>query len=231
MIALLVITDGRAHIGETIASARAHLIGPVSERVIYDDTGDPERAAELHARFPDFAVVQHPQGRQGFGGAIRAAWHFLQRNSRAPFVFHLEDDFTFNRPVPLVPMAHVLDSHPHIVQMALRRQPWNAEERAAGGVVEQHPDDYTEVTWRTALGNGAMTPEYRWLEHRKFFTTNPSLYRRSLCLQHWPRGAHSEGRFTHQLLASPKIRFAFWGGRDSGEAVTHIGHERAGVGY
>lgn len=223
MIALLVITDGRRDcISETIPSALAMLEGQVTRRVLYDDSGDPDHRDWLAHEFPTFDLIWHPDGRQGFGGAIRTAWTHLATGPE-PFVFHLEDDFTFNRPVPLTGMAAVLDDQPDLVQVALRRQAWNEHERLAGGVVEQHPDAYTERS--DAFGRS-------WLEHSLFFTTNPSLYRRTLCEGGWPSGDRSEGKFTHQILhANPLAKFGYWGARDSGEWVTHIGKERVGVGY
>lgn len=219
MIALLVMTDGRPTVHETIASAEANLIGPITECWIHDDSGNPAHTAELRDLYSDWTVIQTP-GRSGFGGAIRSAWTALAA-SRCEYIFHLEDDFTHNRPVDLDAMIAVLADRPYLVQLALRRQPWNDDERAAGGIVEQHPDDYIDCS----------DGDHHWLEHRRFFTTNPSLYRKSLLAVGWPRGLQSEGRFSHQLLASPKVRFGFWGSRDSGEAVTHIGHQRVGVGY
>jgi len=198
-IALLLISDGRdEYLARTRASAVAML--PRFDHVIHvDDAGH-----EL-----------------GFAGAIQEGWRRVLATD-AHYVFHLEQDFTFNRPAGVAGMAQVLRARPHLAQLALRRQPWNAAERAAGGIVEQHPDDYVE----RALG------PYRWLEHRRFFTTNPCLYRRWICAQDWPDGPESEGRFGIELLQRrPDMRFAFWGARDSGEAVTHIGEMRAGVGY
>jgi len=222
MIALLVITDGRRdYIRQTIPSALAQLEGPVTRRVIFDDSGDPAHRDWLESEFPTFELVSRPD-RQGFGGAIRAAWEHL-RHIDEHYVFHLEDDFTFNRPVPLPDMIDVLEDRPFLLQLALRRQPWNDDERAAGGIVEQHPAAYTQ----RCDDQGRC-----WLEHRLFWTTNPSLYRQDMTYQHpWPRGSRSEGVFSHNLMRSPKIRFGFWGAMDSGEAVTHIGQERVGVGY
>lgn len=219
---LLVMTDGRRDcIEQTIASARTNIHGDISRRVIHDDSGDPAYRMWLGAWFGDFEIVSTGQ-RSGFGGAIQSAWRYLRcfpGNER--FVVHLEDDFTFNHPVDLLPMVRVLNENPHVVQLALRRQPWNADERAAGGIVEQHPGDYDDV----------FDGRQHWLEHRRFFTTNPCVYRMALTSKVWPNGSHSEGVFTHELLANPDIRFGFWGARDSGEWVTHIGTERAGVGY
>jgi hypothetical protein len=228
VIALLVVTDGRvAYLEDTVASAAENLRGPLSEWWMFDDTGDPDHRAWLRERFPMF---RHIDGgpRQGFGGAIRSAWSHLQANSSALFIAHLEADFTFNRPVPLGGLAATLIENPHLAQLVLRRQPWNDVEAAAGGIVEMWPAEYTE---RTSHGR-------TWLEHRLFLSTNPCLYRRSLLNVGWPEGDRSEVTFTQRLLADgfdgvpgEDVRFAFWGARDSGEAVRHIGHDRAGVGY
>lgn len=227
-IVLLVMTDGRKDcIERTIPSALACLEGPITRRVIYDDSGDPQHRDWLASMFPTFELI-HATHRQGFGGAIRYAWARLAHGPER-YILHLEDDFTFNAPVPLNGLVQVLQANPHIAQMALRRQPWGPREELAGGVIEQHPDAYVEHT----LG------KYAWLEHRLFWTTNPSLFRRTMCAgTEWPEGAESEGHFTHQLLrdGSPEVdgehvRFAYWGTRSDPEAVTHIGHQRVGSGY
>lgn len=234
MIALLVMTDGRETIFETIPSAEANLSGKISERWIHDDSGDPRYRARLEAAFPGYRIISTPLGRSGFGGAIRSAWAELRSSSSARYVFHLEDDFLFRRLVDLGELSFVLDVRPELVQLALRRQPWNDAERAAGGIVEQHPDDYVERSvWAPWWEIEEPSRRLHWLEHRRFFTTNPTLYRRELLLRHeWPAGAESEGRFSIELAASdPNLRFAFFGARDSGEWVEHIGHERVGKGY
>jgi hypothetical protein len=228
MICLLVMTDGRRDcIEQTIPSAEANLHGPITSRIIFDDSGDPAYNEWL-GRFPGWKIIRDG-GRSGFGGAIRSAWAYLRTSTDEPFVFHLEDDFTFNRPARLTDMAAVLVKHPHLAQLALRRQPWNDAERAAGGIVEMWPEEYDEHQTRDGCA---------WLEHRLFFTTNPCLYRRPLLVEDWPTCKASERQFTHQLLnegfdgvTGEDVRFAFWGGRASGEAVTHIGAERIGTGY
>lgn len=222
MIALLVMTDGRDHIFETIPSFEAFASGPISERWIHDDSGDPRHAEKLRRVFPGYLVVSTP-GRSGFGGAIRSAWSLLRQQTAADFVFHLEDDFTFSRLVDLGAMAALLDRHPELAQVALRRQAWNREELAAGGVVEVAPGDFEDQR------DEMLDLDY--LTHRRFFTTNPSLYRRELIEHEWPAGDHSEGRFTAAVFADPAARSAYLGARDSGEWVRHIGSTRAGTGY
>lgn len=219
-IALLVITDGRRDCIEATLTSAAAMLPGITERWIYDDSGDPDNWDWLAETFPDYQLIAREE-RQGFGGAIRAAWEHLRRNSRAAFVFHLEDDFTFNSPVPIDEMWKILVAKPSLAQVALRRQAWNEAERRAGGVIEANPSAYVEH-----VRNG-----HRWLEHNVFFTTNPCLYRRDLIENHdWPDGPNSEGRFTIRLRDSG-FRFAYLGGVEDAEHVTHIGTHRAGTGY
>lgn len=219
-VAVLVVTDGRHdYLRRTIASAKANLLGPFTEWWMYDDTGDADYRAQLAVEFPGY---RHINGgpRQGFGGAIRTAWAAMVAESSSAWVLHLEADFEFNRMVDVYEMITVLDCNPQLAQLVLRRQPWNDAERAAGGIVEQHPDDYTDM----------QDGDLAWLEHNRFFSTNPCLYRRELMLRGWPDGAQSEGHFGIGLVLDG-YRFGYWGSRTDAPWVTHIGDERAGCGY
>ena len=227
MIRLLVMTDGRRDaIARTVPEFLDRFDRPdlLSELVIHDDSGDPEYAGWLVDTFgPTGFEIISTAGRSGFGGAIRSAWQHTRDTSSARYVFHLEDDFVPTRTVPLLDMVRLLELRRDLVQVALRRQPWNADEHAAGGIVEQHPADYADADESGIL----------FLEHRRFFTTNPNLYRVELVRStEWPAGEQSEGRYGIELLAEdPARRFAFIGRRDSGPAVEHIGTARVGTGY
>jgi hypothetical protein len=215
MICLLLMTDGRDVLERTIASALSHLRGPVTRFVIHTDADD---VAQLSSAWPDWEIIGGE--RRGFAGAIDRAWREISKGSER-YVFHLEDDFTFNRPLALVELAHVLDAHPYLVQMALRRQPWNEAERRAGGIVEQWPHEYFDQEWRG----------YEWLEHRLFFTTNPSLVPTRRCFAGWPVVPQSERAYSEQTFSSPDLKSAFWGPRFQEPWVTHIGQVRIGTGY
>jgi hypothetical protein len=225
-------TDGRDELlDQTIKSFDAMVSGPVTERVIFDDTGSVIHTAELIERHPDYAVISNGR-RNGFGEAVRLAWQHVSMRTVGRFVFHLEDDFTFARAVDLWSMAETLDRHRYLAQMALRRQACNDHEVQMGGVVETHPLEYVE-RWGDYPG-----PASAWLEHRLFWTTNPSLFRREMLDAGWQGGDQAEGRFTHLLLAEgidaanwAEVRFAYWGARDSGVWVNHEGARRNGHGY
>lgn len=236
MIDVLIITDGRDCVYDTIASARDRLHGDIHKWWLYHDGHvHPSEVDRLMETGID-ELFWHPDGRQGFGGAIAHAWKTVVLNSPATHLFHLEDDFTFNRDVDLDDIAYVLDTHRYLAQMALRRQPWNDAEKAAGGVVELIPTAFSDQsTFRPKEGAAVgFDPQLlMWLEHREFWTTNPSLIRVEHILNNpWPNVPQSEGRYTLALKDyDPDLRFGYWGHRDSGEWVHHIGDQRVGTGY
>jgi len=221
MLTLIVMTDGRREYLEQAAATFERLHGPITARVIHDDSGEPDYAAWLHEAFDGWTIVS-TGARSGFAGAYRSAWSWLRDNCRTDWVFSTEDDFTFERDVDLTAMASVMLLRP-MAQMALLRQPWNRAEQAAGGIVEQHPDDYLDRSDGT----------HHWLQHRRFFTTNPNLTRLRFIKAHdWPEGSESEGRFGVDLFASePMTTCGFWGPRGAGPWVRHIGAHRAGTVY
>lgn len=223
--AVICITDGRWQCLErTIASFDETVVGDVVERYIYVDTNVESYREQVSDAFGGtWRVFWHPKGRQGFAGAIHYAWKEVLARTRCDWMFHLEDDFAFVRPVLLAELQNVLCENPTVAQMALRRQPWNPAEVEAGGVVQLHPEAY-----KLHRGVGR---EPSWLEHELFWTTNPSLFRTSLADHyHWPIVQHSEGMFTRTLL-DDGWRFGYWGGFYEDPHVEHIGTERVGNGY
>lgn len=220
MITVMVMTDGRRECIVPAIESLIRLQGPVSLRVIHDDSGDPDYRPWLLRTFPGWTIVSTGK-RSGFGGAVRSARHWLTVHDSNPFTWWHEDDFVLTRDIDLPGMVQVLGERRHLTQLALRRQPWNAREREAGGVVEQYPDDFTE--WSDGT--------YRWLEHRRWFTTNPALLPRWIVGDVWPQGNDSEGRYGIGLFRDPNLRSGYWGDYSSGEWCEHIGHERMGTGY
>lgn len=195
-VCLLAIGDGRTEYHERSWASLQEMLPTVDHTVVVDDS-----AHEL-----------------GFTGAVREGWSRALATG-ARYVFHAELDFIYLRPVDLAAMIAVLDAEPHLVQMALLRGPVNAAERRAGGVIEQHPDEYETVH------------EYghAWREHCHNVTTNPCVWPRWVMQRGWPDCEQSEGHFGLDLFADDEAyRAAYWG---TGVDVEHIGHERAGRGY
>lgn len=222
MISLLVMTDGRADCLARSVASFDRLAGPVTARVIHDDSGSPSYARHLAENYPGWTVVSTGR-RSGFAGAYRNAWAWLRRHCDTDWVFSTEDDFVFTTDVNLSELVAVMEFRPDMAQMALLRQPWNAQETAAGGIVQMDPDSYHDCYDGT----------HHWLQHRKFFTTNPHLLRTDFVRRHdWPEGTQSEGRFGIGLFAAnPATVCGFWGRRGDPPRVEHIGTVRVGTGY
>lgn len=216
---VIVLTAGRKdYLERTLQSFSEHVSGEIAHRSIQDDSGDQDFGRWLKETYPDWEITT-TSGPSGFTKAIRSAWHHEQRRlDGAPYIFHLEEDFTFDRDIDLAEMAKVLEHEPKLAQVALLRGPFFPPEHAAGGIIQEDPKAYTAAT------DGERT----WLEHRKFFTTNPCLYRRSLLKTGWPMQRNSEVAMT-KVLIRKGYRFAFLG--DGTPWVAHIGEVRTGLGY
>ena len=218
-VAVMILTHGRRDcIAQTIPSAQKNLRGaPIVRWVICDDSGDIEYQAWLRLNFPECELVTGPPG--GFSGNVRRMWDAALGTGQE-WIFWLEDDFTFNAPVPLQEMMLTLHEDPDLCQIMLKRQPWFEPELEAGGFMERHPDRYTEVRRGDRV----------WMEHQEGYFTNPHLTRRSFMARHeWPRGDGSEAKFGRSVITGPR-RSAVWGRLRDEPAVHHFG-ERNGTGY
>ena len=216
MTTLLIMTDGRKEcFQQTWNSLRDNLNGRIDRVLIHDDSGDDKYRQWL---LTHDAEVYSTGQRSGFGKAIQSAWAQLDDD----YIIHWEDDFILNDRFNVSSFRNVLDRNHYLMQVALKRQPWNDTEKAAGGIIEVNPYAYIEKT----------DGEYTWTEHRMFFTTNPSMYKRDVVEFGWPDGDFSEGVFGLKFFeANPLARVAFFGSKFERPRVTHIGHERTGHGY
>lgn len=241
-VAVVIVSDGRdEYLAECVKSLGMLMEGydfKISERWLHDDTGNEEYRKELASRYPQFVHINGGE-RQGCAGAFQSVWRQLRVHTRATHIFLIEQDFVFLRRINLYQMEWLLRWNPHLAQVALRRQAWNPEEKFSGGVVELHPDWYEDKSHTDRYND----PDnfLQWLEHSAFFTTNPSLFRSTLLSVPWP--AHQEGTYSESLfhrhlilhgtpeVPGDRVRYAYWGARNSGTWVEHIGHQRVGMGY
>jgi hypothetical protein len=222
-VTIIVHTDGRREfIEKSIPSLEAAILGNVVKRAIYDDSGDPAYKAWLREKFEPLGYyVVGPDNRVGYTKSMSLMWEYLTNRCTSRWVFLAEDDFTYDVPVDLTKMSNILRRHPHLRQLALLRHPYYPRELEAGSIIKEHPEDYEAKT----------DGEDRWLEHRLYFTANPSLFERSLTSREpWPVGvASSERVYTDRLNKDPNSRMAYLGHGE--EVVTHIGSYRAGKDY
>lgn len=217
--ALIVISDGRGYLSESIPS----LIGYArpewfNAAVIVDDSGDEwndhaTRAAHELNEWLGFGVaLKRHNNRQGGAAAISTAWSWLGR-TRAKYAFHVEEDFTFAERIPLPEMRTALDANPLLANVVLRRQPVGLE--GPGGYVG---DDSAAHTLHVSRG-------VSYLVHDRGFWLNPCLYRADITADGWPEHGH-EHDFTAQVRAKG-YRFGVFGTHDDEPRCTHIGDRRS----
>lgn len=216
MTSILFMTHGRHDLlRQSIDSVHRNLRGRIDRWVIHSDSPDIEFNNGIREWFGGDVIVNH--GQHGFGNAIINAWKHLDDD----YIIHWEEDFVLKEQVNADLMRWILTTSPEVAQVALKRQPWNSQEKAAGGIIEQDPDAYTEE----------MKYGYVITKHQKFFTTNPSIYGRNVVELGWPEGEHSEGHFGFKLWENG-LYSSFLGGKFDKPKVEHIGYDRAnGTGY
>lgn len=160
-------------------------------------------------------IVDDRDHKLGMAGAVRAGFaHAVEQCW--DYAWWMEEDFRFNGTVPLAEMMVILIRRPHLAQVVLKRQAWSMEERAVGGIMELHPDDYTD--------HSAGGPLCEYAEHTRVFSLNPCLIPRRVMMLGWPES--NEAGFTETCLHAG-YRFAFYGKRAHPPRVTHVGDVRS----
>lgn len=181
------------------------------------------------------ATQLSPQG--GFCEASEEMWSQSIRaadEAGADYVFWLEHDFRFKRPVDVRSMRTVLEclGAEKFAQVSLMRQPCNPMENRAGGVVEALEERGYLFKSRCSVARDPVNSwlTVGWLEHCAYFTTNPSLMSVDFMARNpWPTGDQCEGRFGIDLVARG-YNFAILG--DGTPWIEHVGiRDGTGVGY
>lgn len=236
---LCVLTHAAAAVtlAPTLEAFEAHSSPAPAEVLVVVDGPEFGYVSEaLDGRFPDARVTIHTcPVQQGFCAATNRAWVHAAGGPGPLYVVYLEGDFVLTRDVDWRDLAAVLDANPQLAQMALVRNAVNDGEIRAGGLVESRPGQFHEretPSWKT-VGTAPYemaAPPHRWLEEREFFTTNPSIMRRSFMQENpWVYDGRPfcEGRYGIGLREEG-FSFGFWG---CGEVwCEHVG-VRSGTGY
>jgi len=220
-ICLMIVTDGRYGVLERTLDSFFRMAEFIPAKgLMIDDSGDIRYAEYLESLRPKLGgiAIYHHRSRIGFCETVAHGWSLVGED--AGYIFHLEDDFEFIEPVPLTEMVMILESDPKLAQIALVRQAWNDEEKAAGGLLNLH---------RRCL-QPQETNGRKWFLHHRCFTTNPSLYPRHITEKGWPSGPYCEGKFGIKV-SQMGYYFGYLAPQNGINSVVHIGEKRIGAGY
>lgn len=224
---LAVLTHGRNDTLARSLNSFVDKVGPPPSRILIHVDGPLYRDQIPDVRLT--ADIDASGDQRGFCAATRHLWRWASQ-ADTEFVFWLEHDFVFLRRVDLVPLADQLRADPKLAQMQLMRTPVSVEEVQAGGLYESRPGEYEKrEAWQGDGPTGELSSD-RWLLHRSYLTTNPSLMRTAwMAGNQWPDDdePYCEGRFGIEVLHRG-FHFGVWGHGDPW--VEHIGW-RTGFGY
>jgi hypothetical protein len=222
----------------TLASFRANVTPEPEQTYLYcDGLFATLRHGWEARRHRDRVDLLSSPVQRGFCSATATLWQWAVEPG-VDYVFWLEHDFVLLRPLDLRPLAVVLDADRRLAQMALVRGPVSPDEVAAGGLVASRPGEFvprepypSDILGSLCAGPGAgVEMRATWLEHRSYFTTNPSLMRRDFMVEHPlldDGDPACEGRYGIGLRDAG-FTFGAWG--DGEPWVDHVG-VRSGHGY
>ena len=210
MIALVMTWNGRDCLNQTLASLDAHLTGPITHKILVDDTPDL-------CYVDGWATVEH-MGNRGLAAAVQSGWSQALAHDDVQYVCHWEDDMVLDAALDLTDLIRVLERHPTLAQIVVQRNPVNAVE--ANGQL------------RAILANALWShvdPVEGYTAHDALFSLNPCLIPRRVVEMGWPSGpigiGNEDGMTTKCREAG--YEFGVWGTPDGPVLVTHVGHERA----
>lgn len=215
---LTVLTNGRSEYVERTLEAFFEHVSPAPSAIYAYDDGASTEVGPLPNDVP-FIYDGNPE-RVGMCAANARCWQ-AAAESDLDWVFHLEDDMQILCPIDLDEIAAVMESHPYLASMTLKRTPWGTEVEH-GGFVEQEPGWYER---KVVHGyQGAKTQ--RWFETTRNWSCAPTLFRTDLARAlPWSPEPGCETEFGKRLLDEDVVRFGIWGGGEC--QVAHIGVSRA----
>lgn len=100
-------------LAETLQSFRAYNSG--GRYLLSEDSTDPDVIAEVTRRYPEIKVLSGSE-RLGLMGSIDRLYSAVE----TPYIFHLEDDWTFDGPVDWAAAIALLESNPNVANVSLR---------------------------------------------------------------------------------------------------------------
>ncbi len=203
---------GRDTVGRAIASFDKHLRGPIGRRIICVDGEEAD-----FDPFPGWETITMGEP-SGFAQANARCQHH-EIASGQPWVIHVEDDIELRDTLDVVEMQRVMEGHPDLAQLSVKRQPWHSEELEAGDMLKWRPE-------------GTFLERDGHVAHRAFWTCTLSLTRRTfLAANPWPVKPGSERQFGRELFRRSGLCSGLLGKLDDAPRMTHIGKSRAGYGY
>lgn len=217
---IIIFNDGRNdYLEKTLKSLQENVSFPEEPyKILYDDMPegrDEEFLKAIKKKYKINKLILSPEN-LGINKSVQNAWAQLPKHIE--YIYHQENDFTYNEPIDVMQMQKVLDMNHLIGQVALLRQPWYPDEIESGSLYIKN-----SVNYRPANIGGVDI-----VIQDVYFTHNPSLYRKKHAIK---LENHHEWILADTLKKQHRIKyFAYLGGINDAPKVHHIGEIKKGVG-
>lgn len=213
MLAVLIFHDGRNdYLEKTLKSFSENVMAIPEYSLIINDSAEAD-GLEIATNYGVKKAI-NTGGGVGIFGAVMLAWKYVREHwPEVEFIWHQENDFTYNEQIDLCAMQRVLGNK-HVMQCSLKRQAWYRHELKYGGFMEQLNAQKPKALLNYNI-NGVDI-----VTHREFFTNNPGLYR----IENMPEVYRSEYDIrNHFKKIDPNWTCTFLGKLSDKPKVHHIG--------
>lgn len=216
-ICIIILTDGRNdYLARTLESLETNVVFPQDAsiyKILVDDwpvDREEKVIKKLAKKYKVDKVVLNDEN-IGIDKTVQKAWSLIPEGT--DYIWHQENDFEYLNPVNVSEMIQVLEN-PTIVQVALVRQPWFADEKDAGSLLKTRPARFRQ----------ASVSNIDVVIHRDHFTHNPSIYKAKWIEQ---MEGYSEYKFKDLLLSKNGVLyFAYLGKLEDSHTILHIGERK-----
>lgn len=213
MLALLIFHDGRNDYLEQTLKSFTENVMPIPEHSLIVNDCEGMLGLDI-AKFYGVQKAIHTGGGCGIFGAVELAWKYVRDNwPEVEFIWHQENDFTYNQAIDVNSMQRVL-ANKHVMQVTLKRQAWYLHELKHGDFMRQLNAHKPKCMLDYNV-NGVDV-----VTHREFFSNNPGLYR----IENMPEKYGSEYTIRdHLKKVDPHWTCTFLGKLSDKPLVNHIG--------
>ena len=189
-------------LAETLAGFRRHNGG--GRFLISEDSTEAAVIAKLTASYPEMTVLSGPQ-RLGLMGSIDRLYGQVE----TPYIFHLEDDWSFDGPVNWAAAIACLEQRPDVANVSVR-------------AIEEIKEKYRLRSDPVTISGTSFRIMHRDAHPESFgWSSNPGLITRALYQQYAPFGRVIHDRMSGIIKADGKtIAYLLPG------VAHHIGQER-----
>ena len=225
-VCLFILGNGRdGYLERTIDSWEHNLVGNVTNKIIFDDSGNQEYRAWLNEKFGDrFTIVPVSEESVGQVKAISFAFDYI-KNIDADYILEIEEDWMLFRELDLNKIIRVMEKNSNIIQMRIPRTIWYAEyhylDLVAGSLLRHHKS----IPGTRSRYVGKSNRWFSWRGEFYFWSHNPSLFKKKIVYENYlEHDVDHEYHFGLDLFKKyPRAVVGFWAKNDYDAYITHIG--------